>query len=279
MIPITVLLENSTAKAGLLHAHGLSIIIHTNEQDVLLDTGPNSFFIKNAQLMNVNLDKVETLLLSHAHYDHTGGLKAFCKINEHAQIVMENTNGDKYYHLYPRLKKFIGLKAPRKIYKKIRKLVNPAQITCDSWFIPYTVSSYGKPSKNQGLVKKTRTGFVKDNFSHEGIYVIDDQGQLVIFNSCSHGGVINAIESARDFFPNKRVRSYIGGFHFPYKKGEEIHPEDIRNLEELIDYAKLQPEIKFYTGHCTGLPVIDYLKNALGKDRINYLQTGLSFSV
>ena len=119
----------------------------------------------------------------------------------------------------------------------------------------------------------------QDNFAHEGIFVIDDSGELVIFNSCSHNGVVNAIESAREFFPNKRVRSYVGGMHFPYSEKDEIPPDDIRNLEEIVDYAKAHQNLRFYTGHCTGNKTIEFLQKALDKNKVIHLQTGHSYSV
>ena len=121
--------------------------------------------------------------------------------------------------------------------------------------------------------------FSRDNFSHEGIFVIDDSGELVIFNSCSHNGVVNSIESARRFFPNKRIRSYVGGMHFPYGKEQTIPPDDMRNLEELVDYAKQHPELRFYTGHCTGEGTIKFLQKELGKNKVLRIQSGHSYSV
>ena len=66
--------------------------------------------------------------------------------------------------------------------------------------------------------------YTNDTFNHEGILLYEDSGEIVIFNSCSHNGVINSIESARTFFPNKKIRSYVGGFHFPYPSIDKILP-------------------------------------------------------
>ena len=81
MINTTVLLENSLYNRNLKKAHGLSLLIKTPEQHILLDTGPDSKFYKNAKKMGIDLSKVDSLVLSHAHYDHTGGVNKFCKLN------------------------------------------------------------------------------------------------------------------------------------------------------------------------------------------------------
>ena len=279
MIPINILVEDTSDRKEVLCAKGLSILIHTKEQKILFDTGPNSVFIKNAKKFDFNLADVDTLILSHAHRPFIGGVNSFCKINKNAQIVIENFDTDKYFKINGKVKYDITPKFKKKNLSRIRRINNPAQITTNSWFIPCTVDNYGKPKKNNIFFKKTSNMIKKDDFSHEGIFVIDDSGELVIFSSCSHNGVINTIESAKSFFPNKRVRSYVGGMHFPYSEWQEIPPDDMRNLEELIDYAKVHPNLRFFTGHCTGEKAIQFLKKGLGKNSVIHLQAGVSYSV
>lgn len=278
MLNITVLLENSLYNRNLQKAHGLSLLVRTAEHHILLDTGPNSKFYKNAKKLGIDLSQIDSLVLSHAHYDHTGGVNRFCKINEKAQILMFSPYNEKYYGKSKFGYYFIGAKFSSKTKKRIKFLQNPIQISAHCWFIPCSVDFYGKPNKNNSLYKKVEKDYINDNFKHEGILIYDDNGELVIFNSCSHNGVINSIESARSFFPKKKIRSYVGGFHFPYPSIDKIKPEDLRNLDELIDYAKLQKEITFYTGHCTGNGAFDYLRKALG-DRVQAIQTGKELEV
>lgn len=278
MLNITVLLENSLYNRNLQKAHGLSVLVRTAEHHILLDTGPNSKFYKNAKKLGIDLSQIDSLVLSHAHYDHTGGVNRFCKINEKAQILMFSPYNEKYYGKSKFGYYFIGAKFSSKTKKRIKFLQNPIQISAHCWFIPCSVDFYGKPNKNNSLYKKVEKDYINDNFKHEGILIYDDNGELVIFNSCSHNGVINSIESARTFFPKKKIRSYVGGFHFPYPSIDKIKPEDLRNLDELIDYAKLQKEITFYTGHCTGNGAFDYLRKALG-DRVQAIQTGKELEV
>ena len=278
MIKTTVLLENTLYNKNLKKAHGLSLLIKTPETQILLDTGPNSKFSSNAKKLGIDLSLVDNLVLSHAHYDHTGGVNKFCKLNQRAQIFMFSPYNEKYYASVGLGYRFIGFKASAKNKKRITFLQNPIQISKHCWFIPCSVDFYGKPSKNSSLYKKVDKVYTNDTFNHEGILLYEDSGEIVIFNSCSHNGVINSIESTRAFFPNKKIRSYVGGFHFPYPSIDKIKPEDLRNLDELIDYAKLQKDITFYTGHCTGNGAFDYLRKALG-DRVQAIQTGKELEV
>ncbi len=110
MIPITILVEDTTENFKYSCAKGLSIFINTKEQKILMDTGPNSTFIKNAKKLGIDLTQINTLILSHAHRPFNGGLNQFCKINKDAQIVIQNTDFEKYYLVKGKSKKNISHK-------------------------------------------------------------------------------------------------------------------------------------------------------------------------
>ena len=80
------LMENKTDRDGLVAEHGLSVYIDTHGRKILFDTGASELFIKNAEKLNVDLSAVEELVISHGHYDHTGGVPAFCEINKIAPV-------------------------------------------------------------------------------------------------------------------------------------------------------------------------------------------------
>src|SRR3712207_8398373 len=75
---ITTIIENSLGdKKELYNEHGISFFIETNNGNILFDTGQSGDFIKNANNLNIDLSKTDYLVLSHAHYDHCGGVKRF----------------------------------------------------------------------------------------------------------------------------------------------------------------------------------------------------------
>ena len=78
---IVTLLENTAGDAGLCAAHGLSLYIETPKHKILFDMGPDARFLDNAKKLGVDLSAVDIAVLSHGHYDHGGGLRAFCEIN------------------------------------------------------------------------------------------------------------------------------------------------------------------------------------------------------
>ena len=85
---ITTLLENGACGAELGSAHGLSLYIETPKHKILFDMGPDEQFLSNAEKLGVDLKAVDLAILSHGHYDHGGGLEAFCKLNDTAKIYL-----------------------------------------------------------------------------------------------------------------------------------------------------------------------------------------------
>lgn len=82
MIKIIVLLENTTKSANLKCKHGLSLYIETESHKILFDFGPNDLFLKNAEVLGVDIAAVDMAVISHGHVDHCGGLKYFLEKNK-----------------------------------------------------------------------------------------------------------------------------------------------------------------------------------------------------
>ena len=74
------LVENKTESEGILAEHGLSIFIDTGDKKILFDAGASDAFALNAERMKVDLGQVNLAVISHGHYDHTGGIPLFCRL-------------------------------------------------------------------------------------------------------------------------------------------------------------------------------------------------------
>lgn len=125
--------------------------------------------------------------------------------------------------------------------------------------------------------------YVVDDFIHEQSLVFDTPKGLIIFNSCSHGGVQNIIQEAKEFCDNKPVYAYIGGFHmnktvYEYGYSHETCSFSDNEISELCNFIKKENIAHIYTGHCTGECGFQKLKEHLG-DIISKLTTGLSFDL
>ena len=75
----------------------MSFYVETSEHKLLVDLGPSDETIKNAENLGIDLSQVDTVILSHGHYDHSGGIKAFSQINPCAVIYMQKSASDDHY--------------------------------------------------------------------------------------------------------------------------------------------------------------------------------------
>lgn len=103
---IITLIENVVNNGNLLAEHGLSLYITTNNRKILFDTGQSGLFIQNAEKLGIDIADVDILVLSHGHYDHTGGLQAFLEINYKATVLAKK---DIFFPKYSGKTRYIGM--------------------------------------------------------------------------------------------------------------------------------------------------------------------------
>ena len=84
----TVLTDNRAKDPSFETEHGLSILLETEHNRILLDTGASDVFIRNAELLGVDLSNVDYVFISHGHSDHAGGLRYFLEHNLQAQVIV-----------------------------------------------------------------------------------------------------------------------------------------------------------------------------------------------
>lgn len=94
----TVLSDNRNNDSRLSIEHGLSILLETEQYRILLDTGASDVFVRNAELLGVDLSSVEYVFISHGHSDHAGGLRYFLEQNRQAKVIVSpNAMNGKFY--------------------------------------------------------------------------------------------------------------------------------------------------------------------------------------
>lgn len=263
MVKISVLLENTAVDERFKPRHGLSIAVGTGSSCFLLDLGPDATFLGNAAALDLDIGGIRTLCISHSHIDHGGGLDAFCQANEDAEIFLFDDPRSKYYaRILGPIKMPVGLRCDDASSRRVTTISEARRIDGKTWFIRNTHEERQKPKYNKALYKVDSGKPRRDDFAHEGIVVVDD-GELVIFNPCSHNGMYNTVASVKSAFAGKRIRSYVGGLHSfdPISKRREGD----RELDMAAMFLKSEG-IKLYAGHCTGEYCLAYLGKRLGED-------------
>lgn len=272
---IVTLLENTACRAGLCAAHGLSLYIETPRHKILFDTGPNGDFLANAQALGVDLAAVDTAVLSHGHYDHGGGLAAFCEANSQAELLIHmDAFGDFYALDQGKKPRYIGLD-PDLWQIESRVLPTGGLLRLDEELTLFADEGDDFPAlaASAKLQVRTEEGFRPDDFRHEQNLLIQAGGKAVLIAGCAHRGIVNIRSRAAELL-GRMPDAVFGGFHL-----FELTPGPA--ADALIDdtgRALLEGDTVYYTGHCTGAYAYERLSAILG-DRLRPMTGGAVIEV
>ncbi len=271
---IKALVENTTITDDLGCEHGLSLYIETAKLIILFDVGASELFFQNAKKLGVNIADVDFLVISHGHYDHGGGLKAFLRENEKAEVFLHRLAFEKYYASRPNgTLEYIGLDEDLQHDKRIVRTSDRFFISSGIQLFSHIAQKEPLPISNRGLLKKHEGNMTDDTFAHEQNLIIEEDGKVLLITGCAHNGIINILEHFHSI--KSRMPDYvIGGFHLSSSSGGH---ENLETLDQISQYL-LSTKAKFYTGHCTGLEPYKILKAKMG-DRIDYLATGSELTI
>lgn len=267
---IKTLVENTSISEKLGSEHGLSLYIETKKHKLLFDTGASALFAENARKMKVDLSEVDLAVISHGHYDHGGGLKAFVNINSKAKIYLNQKSFEKYYSNRSNGEKvYIGL--DEVLMPNNRFVFVGEHLTIDEELELFSNVKGRKlnPSGNQDLFMKVGTSFEQDDFAHEQNLIIKEDEKILLVAGCAHNGIVNIL----DHFSTEKgclPSHVIGGFHL-YNRSANKN-EDPAMVIQIGEYL-INTNAKYYTCHCTGIESYNRLKAVMG-EKIDYLSTG-----
>ena len=271
---LTVLIENK-ADGNLAEEHGLSVHIEYNGKNYLLDTGASDKFAGNAEKLGVDLEKVDSAILSHAHYDHSSGYEAFFNKNSNAKVYLQKAARDMCYVKVLFYKEYIGIpKGLLDSYSDRFTFVDgDYKLDEGVWLIPHKTAGLEQRGRKAHLYKNTQKGIVADDFMHEQSLVFETEKGLVILNSCSHGGIDNIVEEVCRTLKKEEVAAVIGGFHLMGLRGtksmgvkdSEVRARGKRRADKKVKHI--------YTCHCTGDVASRILKEERG-DGLENIKTG-----
>ncbi len=255
---LSVLTEN--AAGGRFKAeHGLSYYLEHEGFKLLFDTGHSDVFLQNAKQLSINLDQVNTVVLSHGHWDHGDGLR-FLKNKMlvcHPDVFMKRYR--KQDHSY------IGLELTE---NEIESKFNIVKST-KPYYITETIIFLGTVPRIMPFEAQT-TSFVDaddlDDFvPDDSALVFVQNNELIIVTACSHAGICNIIEHAKKTTGINKINSVIGGFHLK---------EQNEQTKETIAYLNKQDLKQVFPSHCTELPALAAFYDAF---KIKQVKTGMTF--
>ncbi|MCI8280827.1 MAG: MBL fold metallo-hydrolase [Lachnospiraceae bacterium] len=262
---ILTLMENTSGNPQYVCEHGLSVYIETRNHRVLADTGASSGFLENACSLGVDLEKVDTVVLSHGHYDHSGGILAFSKKNPRARIYMQEAAGEDYYHG----DRYIGIDQRILELPQVIFLNGDAQIDEELFLFSNVTGRRCYPQSNLSLSRLEDGKQVQDDFAHEQYLVIREQEKQILVSGCAHNGILNILDRYRELFQDV-PDAVVSGFHM--MKKTEYTPQERRVILDTAEELK-RMETVFYTGHCTGEPALKLMESVMG-DRLHRIYSG-----
>lgn len=267
---IKTLVEDTALSPKYKSEHGLSLYIETSKHKILFDTGASNLFLKNAETLNVDIESIDLVIISHGHYDHGGGLKAFLEKNSKAKIYIHNKAFEKHYSKRPNGDtKDIGIDPSIKYNKRIIFTENNLIIDDELELFSGVTGRECFSSCNNSLFMELENVLINDTFEHEQNLIINQNGNFTLIAGCAHNGIINIL----NHFTKLKATSpkYVfGGFHlFNYSANKS---EDLNIVSAISNFLN-QTETTYYTGHCTGLPPFIKLKEEM-KNKVQYLAAG-----
>lgn len=266
---IVNLMEDTKGNEACIYEHGLSFYIETKKHKMLVDTGATDAFIGNAEKLGIDLKQVDTVILSHGHYDHGGGLLAFAKLNPDAKIYMQETASGQYYHKNEKLEKYIGLHADIAKLTPLHLVSGNMQIDEELFLFSDVKGRRLWPAGNYELMCKNDSEFVQDDFGHEQYLVLSAENRKFLISGCAHNGILNILDKYRAILGGS-PDAVISGFHMMKKAG--YTEEDISTIKETAQEL-IQTNTMFYTGHCTGEYPFEVMQEIMG-EQLMYVHCG-----
>ena len=260
-VKITTLAEN-TAELGCLAEWGLSMLVEADGKQVLFDTGAGVAAVHNAERMKIDFTSIDKIVISHGHYDHTGGLRdVLTRINRPVEIIAHpDIWAAKYGKWGKHAEHYAGMPFRRELLENLGARFNltpdPVKITprfMTTGEIPM-VTEYEQI--DSGLFDKDTGEMLPDELKDDMAMVVDTDFGMVVILGCAHRGIVNTLKHAQKITGKKDIYAAIGGTHL-------LNADIGRWALTAADLKELGVQ---YLGvsHCTGFEASAYLAQEFG---------------
>ncbi|MCK5672318.1 MAG: MBL fold metallo-hydrolase [Spirochaetales bacterium] len=271
---ITTLIENTKGEhLALKSEHGISFFIEKDGHKLLFDTGQSGTFLENAEQLQTDLSNLEYVVISHGHYDHSGGFRALTGIAKKFELIVGDGFFNNKYGYRNNSYEFLGnnfkedfLKENKISYRLVNKDITE--------ILPgiYVITNFSRVHNDEVInprFKLLKDGVYKDDpFNDEVLVAVDTPEGLVVLLGCSHPGMKNMLDAAGNL-PGKSIYAVLGGTHL-------IEASD-NSMDISMDYLNNSEMKVIGISHCTGQKAISNL--SISNDRYCHNRTGSSLII
>lgn len=244
---------------GIVAEHGISLLVKREGHGIIFDTGQSSAFIRNARTMGEDLEDSEYLVLSHGHFDHTGGVpplmeevKGGLTVVSHPHVFERKLDDQGNDVGCPVSLDEIRERFDVILTREVKEIVDGVHLLTE---VPRTYEDPGT------VVFHLRDGKMEpDPVEDDANLVVRTDKGLFIVCGCAHSGILNIVNHAVDFFDDE-VYGIAGGLHLLDASRERVEAV-IQRFEEL-GIRRIHP------CHCTGIEATYLMMRELGAERIS----------
>lgn len=248
---ITVVSDN-TAQDGFAAEHGLALLLEKKNRPILFDTGAGGALMPNLKRLGFPPERIRCVVLSHGHFDHTGGLADLLNAAPGAQLCFCAGITQSRYSLHPG-KPVKALTMPENACAAFREQKIKMEI---SHFHPLGDGIYSTGPIPRRSGEDCGGPFFLDPEGRNPDRIPEEQALLleegILIQGCCHSGIINTLEHCRKHCPEHPVHTVIGGLHL-------LHADQGR-LEQTAEYLREQRLKRLILLHCTGERAVEYFR-------------------
>ncbi|MCD6187275.1 MAG: MBL fold metallo-hydrolase [Desulfuromusa sp.] len=252
-IRLTILCENSVDQVspyGLLGEHGFSCHLQTPSGNFLFDTGGGMTIMNNAELLGIDFTKLQGIMFSHGHFDHTGGLRQVLEKTGKIPIYAHPDLFSKHFSKNSGEMRNIGIPWPQVELEELgadfKFSATPQKVAPDLLLSGEVPRISKVETGDPNLLSLAEDGAQVTDPLHDdlSLFIHTDRG-LVILLGCAHAGLLNIIDHAIKLTGEKKIYMVLGGTHLKFCSEEQM-TATLDRLEELdVDLIG--------ASHCTGL--------------------------
>jgi 7,8-dihydropterin-6-yl-methyl-4-(beta-D-ribofuranosyl)aminobenzene 5'-phosphate synthase len=252
---ITVLVEDTAGGRGLLAEHGLSFWIELGSRKLLFDTGQGLVLTGNARQMGIHLEETAAVILSHGHYDHTGGLSETLRLAKQARVYAHPAAlTPKYARNADGSAREIGIPFwdEQKIREQADLVLTEGPVDIGEGFHLTGPVPRRTNFEDVGGPYFTDPDCLRpDALTDDQAAFVETPNGTVVILGCAHAGVINTLDYIRELTGNRRIHTVLGGMHL-LSAGPARMNATLAGLRR-IDARRLCP------CHCTGFAAMTRL--------------------